>query len=241
MDKNGKILGVLGGLGPMATAYFYKSLIEHTKARCDQDHIDVIISGRASTPDRTKFILTGEGQNPVEYMIFDAKKLQEAGADLIAIPCNTASHFYDEVAKAVDIPVLNIVSETVSFAKRKGTRKVGVMATTGTLESGLYKEILPLEGIDYVLPSPDGQKIIMSLIYDYVKNGKKADKDLFCKVARELFDCGCDRIILGCTELSVLKEEFSLDEKYIDSTEALVFSSIKACGKIPVGFGDTND
>ena len=112
-----KVLGILGGLGPMATVYFYEMLTRHTQAARDQDHIDVIINSRATTPDRTSYILGQSAENPFDIMAADAARLVTFGADVIAIPCNTAHYFYDRLNETIPIPILNMVEETVLAAK----------------------------------------------------------------------------------------------------------------------------
>ena len=106
-------LGILGGLGPMATVYFYDMLVRHTKAACDQDYLDVIINSRASTPDRTSYILGQSKENPFDIMARDAQRLVTFGADVLAIPCNTAHYFYDRLNETISVPILNMVEETV--------------------------------------------------------------------------------------------------------------------------------
>ena len=99
------LLGILGGLGPYASAYFYELITTHTKAERDQDHINIILSSRASTPDRTDFILGNSDDSPLPWMIRDAKALEQFGATAIVIPCNTAHYFIHEVRRAVSVPV----------------------------------------------------------------------------------------------------------------------------------------
>ena len=117
-----RVLGILGGLGPMATVYFYEMLTRHTKVSCDQDHI---INSRASTPDRTRFILGQSDENPFDIMAEDAARLVTFGADVLAIPCNTAHYFYDRLNESIHVPILNMVEQTVLEAKRRGCHKWG--------------------------------------------------------------------------------------------------------------------
>lgn len=107
--KNSMLLGILGGLGPMSTVYFCELLTAHTKALADSDHIDMIVSSRASTPDRTAFILGKSDRDPLPVMIDEADRLVKAGADLIVIPCNTAHYFYNGLQAACKVPILNII------------------------------------------------------------------------------------------------------------------------------------
>ena len=236
-----KLLGILGGLGPMSSAYLYKMITQHTKADCDQDHINIILNSRASTPDRTDYILGRKEESPLPFMIEDAKRLEVYGAEGIIIACNTAHYFLDEVRESVSVPVPSIIYETVDFLKKSGFGKVGILATSGTVESGSYQDKCRALGVDYALPSESSQKLLMMLIYDCVKCGKKASFDDFKTISDEMRSAGCDALILGCTELSVLADDLSLkacdDIPYIaDSLEVLACFSIAFCGKESTGF-----
>ncbi len=239
--KNCRLLGILGGLGPMSSAYYYEMLIEHTAAECDQDHIDIVISSRATTPDRTAFILEKSDDDPLAVMIEEAHKLVSYGADLIAIPCNTAHYFYDKLAEAVGVPILNIIYETVCHLKKNGVKKAGILATNGTILTNTYQNMCRSIGLDFAVPDEKYQSYVMSVIYDHVKSGKKIEEgtyaaQIFHEVADCLFEQGCQKLILGCTELSIVKRCLSLDERYTDSLEVLAYRTIVECGKTPIGF-----
>ncbi|MBE6632464.1 MAG: amino acid racemase [Ruminococcaceae bacterium] len=235
--KRARTLGVLGGLGPMATAYFYEMITDHTKAERDQDHIDMVISSRVTTPDRTAYIVGESKEDPLEYMTDDAKRLERYGADVLVIPCNTAHYFYDELQNAVGIPIINIVDETVRHCIAIGSKKVGILATSGTLGSGTYQMVCNALGLDFEIPDEADQQKIMSLIYNDIKKGKRADMKSFDSVADHLKEKGCDRIILGCTELSLIKKNEGLDGGvFVDSLEALAYRTIVEYGKEPIGF-----
>lgn len=236
-----KLLGILGGLGPMSSAYLYKMITEHTKADCDQDHINIVLNSRSSTPDRTDYILGRSKDSPLPYMIEDACRLEKYGADGIIIACNTAHYFIDEVRRAVSVPVPSIIYETVDFLRKSGFKKPGILATVGTISSGAYQDKCRALGLDYGLPSDESQNKLMNIIYSCVKCGKPASRDDFLAVSDELAASGCDCLILGCTELSVLADELSLygdsAVPYItDSLEVLACFSIAFCGKDSVGF-----
>ena len=138
MQHTPTLLGILGGLGPMSTVCFYEMLTAHTQAATDRDHIDMIISSHATTPDRTAYILGRSDQNPLPVMIEDAKRLVAYGATLLTLPCNTAHFFYDALRASISVPMLNIIEETVSAAARLKINRVGILATEGTIVSGAY-------------------------------------------------------------------------------------------------------
>ena len=231
-------LGILGGLGPMSSVYFYELLTAHTRADCDQEHLDLLLSSRASTPDRTAFLLGRSTQSPSPVMAAEAARLEQAGADLLAIPCNTAHCFYEDVQAAVSIPVLNIIWQNADFCRFLGLSRVGVLATEGTVASEAYKHALSAVGIDYCVPDADGQAVVSRVIYDQIKCGKAPDLAAFTAVADALFARGCERVILGCTELSLLKRHHLPDPRLIDSMEVLALAAIRACGKEPIDFDE---
>ena len=231
-------MGVLGGLGPMSTFYFCELLTAHTLARRDSDHVDMLVSSRASTPDRTAYILGSSLESPLPCMIEEALRLERAGAGLIVIPCNTAHFFYDELAKVVQIPVLNIISETVKFLAHKGIRRMGLLATEGTVRSRSYHRLCEAAGIDCITPTDEEQDEVSSMIYEAVKQNRSPDFSSFFRISSSLLDRGCECLVLGCTELSLLKKEGLTQPWYVDSLEVLAIRTLRLCGKTPVGFSE---
>lgn len=231
------VLGVLGGLGPMSTVYFYEMITSHTKAERDQDHLDIVISSRATTPDRSAFVLGKSQEDPFEVMERDAANLVRYGATVLAIPCNTAHYFYDQLQKSLPVPVLSMIELTVQTAKEQGCQKLGILATTGTVASYSYQRTCASHGMEFAVPSAENQKVLMDdIIYGQIKKGLPVDLDAFMKVAEDLKAQGCQKAVLGCTELSLIKRDCGLDDFFIDSTEVLAKATILACGKTPVGF-----
>lgn len=229
-----KTLGILGGVGPLATAYFMEMIIKMTDADRDQDHISMIVTNHPSIPDRTDYIFDKSKPNPLPVMIEDAKKLENAGSDYIVIPCNTAHFFYDEIQKCVKIPVLNIIEETVKYAKNtfKDTKQIGILGTKGTLASGSYRKVCEKYNIKYAQPDENAQNELMEIIYGQIKAGKKPDFEGFMRIVEGMKNDGCDAVILGCTELSVIKHDFDINRKdIIDSMEVLAKSAILKCDK----------
>ncbi len=226
-----KLLGILGGLGPLSSAYFYELIIKHTKAERDQDHIDMIISSRATTPDRTAFILGKSADDPLTFMIEDAKRLEAYGADAIVIPCNTAHYFLGEVRRAVDVPVPSIITETVCHLKCSGFSKAAILATEGTVRSESYQRELERYGLEWAIPSDEGQAALMDIIYNNVKRGIIPGREAIERVALPMKEEGCDCAILACTELSLLKNSLGDDPFFVDSLEVLAQTSVKLFGK----------
>lgn len=190
----------------------------------------MILLNHVSIPDRTDYILDHTKPNPAVPMREDAQKLERWGAEVLATPCNTAHYFYDELAAAVQIPFVNMIEETAAELERLSAKKAGILATDGTIAAGLFQQALQKRGIEPLVPSPEKQQYVMDVIYDNVKAGVPLETAKFKKITDELRLEGCDRLVLGCTELSVLKKEYSLGAYYVDALEVLADRSIEACG-----------
>jgi len=209
-----KTLGVLGGMGPEATVYFMGKIIELTPAERDQDHIRMIVVNDPKIPDRTSAIMES-GESPVPVLIRDAKLLEDSGADLIAVPCNTFFFFYEEVQRAVSIPIIHMIEETAKALEEAGIKKAGIVATKGTLKTRLYHNSLGRRGIQLIeATDADG---IMRAIYNIKAGRKGGAKQKFLESFRELRKKGAEVVIAGCTEIPLVisKEEF----QYVDPME----------------------
>ncbi len=230
---NRKTLGVIGGLGPKATAYFFYMIIDNTKAEIDQDHVDAIYLNHASMPDRTRAILFKKSDELKSLLIQDAKMLESIGASHIAIPCNTSHYFYNEIQDSVNIPVINMINESIRYAKEKNmdVEKIGVLATNGTREMGVYDRYSKENSVEIIYPSPEGQDLVMRAIYDGIKAGKDIAPEFLEPVISELKSKSCDAVILACTELSVIYNGVT-DAFIIDSLYPLALKSIELGGKI---------
>lgn len=225
-----KIIGILGGMGPTATADLFNKIIISTKAACDQEHLHVIIDSNTDIPDRTAALLNG-GEDPTEQLVLSARRLQSAGAELIAMPCNTAHGFYDAVCAAVDIPVLHMIKLTAQELRREGVKCAGLLATDGTVHTGIYDKCFEGSGIELLMPSQDAQSAVMELIYKGVKAGRRDfDTSRFEKTARELSERGAQTLILGCTELPPAFGIYGLHYPHIDPTLVLARAAVLAAG-----------
>ncbi|MFJ7982947.1 aspartate/glutamate racemase family protein [Lysinibacillus xylanilyticus] len=223
-------LGIIGGVGPLATMFIGEMIVRRTKATKDQEHLHTIIDNDTNIPDRTAFILDSTKENPVPVIVADAKKLASVGANMIAIPCNTAHTFYDEIDEGSPVPVLHMIRETAKRASDLGAKRVGILATTGTLTSRMYQDALEEFGITPVIPDDVMKEKVMSIIYDYVKAGKDVSHEDWQPIEETMLALNCDRIVLGCTELSIVNRDLKLCDKYIDSLIVLAERAILACG-----------
>lgn len=228
------ILGVIGGMGPMASKLFYEMVTLKTVAHKDQDHINMVILSHATMPDRTGAILSGQTEEPLKLLLEDSKTLESLGAKAICVTCNTAHYFMHQISdgKMVSTPVISMIRET---AKRMGKlfpgEKVAIMATDGTVKSGLYQKALEAEGVIPYTLSEENQKNTMHLIYDCVKAGLPADKDAFAAVDAELKSSGCKAVLMACTELSVIKADEHLGDFYVDPMEVMAEVAVEFMGK----------
>lgn len=146
-----KVIGILGGMGPLATADLFQKITLHTAASCDQDHPRVCIDSNTNISDRTAALLHG-GADPVPEMVKSAQRLESIGADLLIMPCNTAHNFYDAVASSVSIPVLHMIAITRDALKSRGVKCAGLLATDGTVQTGIYQRTFEGSGVELLTP-----------------------------------------------------------------------------------------
>lgn len=231
-EQKKPVLGVIGGLGPIATAHFMELVIRMTDAATDQEHLDMIVYSFPSIPDRTGYILDQTQPSPLPPMIEIGQKLARQGADHIAIPCLTAHYFYEELTAGIPVSIINGIGETVRHLKENGVTRVGIMATDGTIRTGLFRRELERQGITPIIPSAQRQRDVMHLIYANIKANLPAEMDRFAAVSRELRENGAEAIILGCTELSLIKRDEKIGPGFIDAMEVLAQQSVLRCGGI---------
>ncbi|NDL57426.1 aspartate/glutamate racemase family protein [Phytoactinopolyspora mesophila] len=224
------LLGVLGGMGPAATADFLAKLAAHTPATRDQEHIATIVYSDPTTPDRSDAILA-DGEDPLPAMFRGIAFLDEAGCDLIAIPCNTAHHWYDDLAAATTVPVVHIVDAVAAQVERDApdATTLGLMATDGTVRSGIYEKVLAQSGkrvIDLTDLGPDNP--VMAGIRAVKAGSLDGARDILSNAARELLGRGADGIIYGCTDVSAVLglPPDGIDAPAWDAAEALAIACV---------------
>jgi len=234
-----KRLGVLGGMGPMATADFFRKLIEETPAQHDRDHVPVIIYSVPQIPSRDKAITSG-GESPLPQMLAGMSALKQQHVDFVAIPCNTAHYWYEELCREGGLPILHIV-DAVCDALSKGDGiegPIGLLSTEATLFSRIYHDRLAHRGIQLMVNPPDERNEFINPAIELVKCGRleEAGRAVDCAVTR-LLERGAQKLILGCTELPVALEAIRSPRmgSCIDATRALAHASaLRArCVKLP--------
>ena len=227
-------LGVIGGMGPVASAIFIKNIAEKTCARTDQEHVDIVCLQNSKIPDRTAAILSGQTDAVLSELVTSAKELESLGCKNISIPCNTACFWAEDLQKHTKLPVINIVEQTamhVHNIKNKANPRVGVLATDGTKTAKTYDTALSKFGMTCIYPDATLQALTMDIIYEQVKatgKGSIEDFNKLCATFKEQENL--DYIILGCTELSWFTENFDLENHLIDALAVLVRTSIEASG-----------
>lgn len=224
-----KTIGIIGGMGPLATIDLYEKITFNTKAEKDQDHIHIIIDSYPQIEDRTAYILHG-GKNPKDKLIESAKRLENAGADALIMPCNTAHFFAKDIEKEVSIPLIHIVKSTAEAIKNKYPKanKIGLIATTGTLKSGVYANILKDYGYHIIELDERLENDIMDCIYKGVKAGKTEEYvPLFQKCVDKITNMGADVLIAGCTEIPILVPHIKSKIPVVDATLELALAAVK--------------
>jgi len=211
-------LGILGGLGPAASCYFYDLLVRLCPANRDQDHPDLLLYSKASIPDRSAYLL-GRGESPLQALTEGIALLARAGAGAIAVPCATAHHWHGGMQAATDVPVLNMLALTAKTLQKQGVTKAALLATEGSYVSGAFANALENAGIAPLLPTREGRKALMDVIYG-IKSGNMPGNETLEALAAPLLAQGAEKVILGCTELSLFAKA-GLDDRYIDAMQVL--------------------
>jgi len=224
-----KVVGILGGMGPEATVDFYAKIIALTPAKRDQDHLRIIIDNNPKIPDRTEAILTKD-KSLFPVLLETAKNLERSGVDFIAIPCNTVHYFYDDLVKHISIPILHMIREVVYTVKASlpGCRKVGLLATTGTVTSNLYQREFQKVGVEVIVPEPQHQAEVMGAVLRIKANHEKdRAREELIKVANLLIEHEAEALILGCTDIPLVIKMGDFPIPVLDSNRVLAEATVK--------------
>ncbi len=229
-----RIIGILGGMGPEATADLFREIVRLTPAKKDQDHIPVLIYSNSHIPDRTEAML-GRGENPLPQLIHSARVLEGAGAGILAMPCNTAHYFLPELERAVSVPFLNMLFETLQDLQSRlpGARRVGLLASAGTVRCEIFHSVFHTRGIQVLVPATGDQEVVSRAIYR-VKAGdcSQNTRNAFASAGEKLIALGAEAIILGCTEIPLVLGEEAVSYPCLHPTVALAQAAVDwALGK----------
>jgi len=211
-----RVVGIIGGMGPEATLDLMRRVLAKTPASDDQDHIHLIVESNPKIPSRIAHLIEGTGADPTPELIRIAANLQRAGAQALAIPCNTAHAYAHSIRRAVSIPLLDMVQLTVDqIAASRRTARVALLASTATLKTELYGKAFAAYGI--ALVHPEAQEEVMSLI-KAVKRGETGSQAqaALARIARDLAK-QADVLLIGCSELSVIAAGIAVP--FVDSLD----------------------
>lgn len=223
-----EIIGILGGMGPAATADFYAKLVSMTPGHSDQDHLRTVIWSDPTIPDRTEALL-GNGPDPTPWLLNGSRVLRAAGATVIAIPCNTAHAFVPRIADHVGLPIVHMIGEVARHLTtlRPTVRTTGLLATTGTVHAGLYQEWLDRYGIRLALPDPGQQNEVMAAIRAVKAGNRGAATASLAAAARQLTGQGAQAIIAGCTEIPLGLPADAVDVPLVDPAVILAQALVR--------------
>ncbi len=233
--KKLKTIGILGGMGPEAGAYLLERIIHETAAERDQDHPPIIVCSLPQVPDRTEAILHG-GPSPVPALRRGLRTLERAGADFAVMSCISAHYFYPRIAPRSPIPLLSLIDETVAAVKkmRPAPRTIGLVATSGTVRSGIIARAFEAAGIAVIVPSARDQKRVMAAIYG--KSGVKAGftegpaRKAVLEIAAGLVRRGAQAIMAGCTEVPLVLRAADLSVPLVEPMTIGARAAIRRAG-----------
>jgi aspartate racemase len=224
------IVGILGGMGPAATADLYAKIIAATPATRDQDHLHVVIWADPTVPDRSTALLQG-GEDPTPWLLRGAAQLVAMGASFIAVPCNTAHAFFPAIERTITVPLIHMMDETATAVEcaHPSIERVGLLATTGTITSGLYQRWFAKHHIEVIAPNDDQQEqFVMSAIHR-VKAGETGQgaTNALAEAASFLVAHGAEALIAGCTELPLIFRDGDASVPVIDPTRILAEAVVR--------------
>jgi aspartate racemase len=226
-----KTIGILGGMGPEATAYLFRLIIDLTKVERDQDHIPMIVCNNPQIPDRTAAI-KGEGPSPLPALIEGAQLLEKAGAHMILMPCVTAHFFINGIVPHVNIPFLHLLEEAKAHVQTEypQVKRVGLLASTGTVQSRMFQELFQESGVEILAPDEENQDILMKALYqkEGVKSGfKDYPRQMIFQVLQHLLRRRIEAVIAGCTEIPLVLAQADMDIPFINPLRVVAEKSIR--------------
>ena len=231
-----KIVGIVGGVGPEASNKFCELLIKNTPAKRDQDNIPFLHFCNPQIPDRTDFIV-GDGDNPIDKLIETSRALENVGADFLVIPCNTAHYFLSQVQEGVSVPIVDMTKVLVKnvLSGCPPIKKIGLLATTGSIQGEIYQNYFSSVGVEVVLLGDEDQEdLVMGAIYG--ENGIKAGKKILPRrklreATDKLVEMGAEAIVLGCTEIPLVLHQRDFDVRLYDPMDLTAKEVVRyVCG-----------
>lgn len=224
MNHHEKTVGIIGGMGPEATVDLMQQVIAGTPANDDIDHIHMLVDNNPKIPSRIKAIIEGTGESPVPVLVAMAQGLETQGADFLVIPCNTAHHYYNEIAASVSIPVLNIIEIAAKHSQQQqpDLTKVGLLASSALQKIKLYEPWFEQFGVEVAYPDAGGQQAVMDLICAVKANKQTAQQiEAYNLAAQQLAEQGVQCLMIACTELSVIADQLHTELPVYDAPKLL--------------------
>ena len=234
-----KTIGILGGMGPEATLDLFRKIIANTPAAIDQEHLRVVIDSNPQVPDRTAAILHG-GPSPVPAMIAGIRALERAGADFVVIPCVSAHFFLDELQREAGLPILSMFDVTAEHIHQHHAhiRTVGMLATTGTIQGGHFRERLQQAGIETLTPAGPDQERVMAAVYEIKGAPGGRDRDAIGAEIRDiserLIQRGAQGVVAGCTEIPLVLKPGDISVPVFDTLLLLARAAVAAARRKPI-------
>ena len=227
----GRAVGVIGGMGPAATVHFMSRVMALTSAAADQDHVRLIVDNNGAVPDRNA-ALRGEGPSPGPVLADMARGLARAGADLLAMPCNTAHAFAAEVRAATPLPFIDLIEATCDAALAAVSpppTRIGVLVADGARRAGLYQRALAGRGVEPILCDEAAHATFMDLLYRIKAGDVGPDvRATMCALAMGLIAEGAEVLIAGCTEVPLVLSPSDIPAPLVDSIDVLALATIAA-------------
>ncbi len=227
-----KTIGILGGMGPAATVDLFERIVKSTPARRDQEHIPVLVVSNPAVPDRSEAILGG-GPDPRPLMVDGLRRLAQMGAEFAVIACNTAHYYLPDLRAQGGLPIIDMIGETAQTIRREqpALKRVGILATSGTLAVGLYQRALTSAGLESVSPSEDEIIQIMDAIYgpSGIKScgASSINREQLRAAGQRLLERGAQALILGCTEIPLALQAGDLPVPLIASNQVLAEAAVR--------------
>lgn len=224
-----KMVGVIGGMGPDATVELMRRVIAATPAKDDADHIHMLVDNNPKIPSRLKALLDGGGENPGPVIAQMAQRLEQAGADFLVIPCNTAHYYHHYAQDAVDVPVWHLIRLALQHIREHyPVKRVGLLASSAVQKIALFEPFFAEAGLELVYPSQEMQAVVMQVIRA-VKAGAMT-AELLAEYNRCVAEmAGVEVYLLGCSELSVLLDQHQQVLPVVDALQVLAEGIVVEC------------
>jgi aspartate racemase len=226
-----KTVGIIGGMGPEATVDLMQRIIQATPANDDQDHLRMLVDNNPRVPSRIKALLEGSGEDPAPVLVQMARDLERWGADFLAMPCNTAHHFYPAIKAAVGIPVLNMIDLAAERIRQESpdVRKVGLLASTAVIRTDLYGKSFARRGVEVVHPGDTSQDQVLAAIRAIkAQTFSSASLDVLNRAVDDLIAREAAVILIACTELSIIASRLRIGVRAYDSAQVLAEAIVAA-------------